>query len=80
MKFIFCILWHFVWMSLPANGIKNILIGLGEPNSPESLRTLNIEDEWFIQKLDHFNPTNNKTWKQVPKLNISTYIYGYIMK
>lgn len=65
MKFIFYILWHFVWMSLPANGIKNILLGLGEPNSPESSRIMNTEDEWFIQKLDHFNPTNNRTWKQV---------------
>ena len=23
------------------------------------------EDLWFIQKLDHFEPANDKTWKQV---------------
>jgi len=52
-------------MSSQANSMKNILIGLGEPNLPASLRTMNTEDEWFIQKLDHFNPTDNRTWKQV---------------
>lgn len=65
MKLIFCVPWLFVWMTSPANGMNDILIGLGEPNSPPSFRTLITEDEWFIQKLDHFNPTNNRTWKQV---------------
>lgn len=23
------------------------------------------DDLWFMQKLDHFEPTNDKTWKQV---------------
>lgn len=27
-----------------------------------------IKDERFIQKLDHFNPTDTRTWKQVPTL------------
>lgn len=65
MKFIFCVLWLFVWLSSPANSIKNLLIGLGEPNSPLLLKSMNFEDEWFVQKLDHFNPTDNRTWKQV---------------
>ncbi|KAL5238760.1 hypothetical protein ACI65C_006170 [Semiaphis heraclei] len=60
-------------MSSQANSMKNILIGLGEPNSPASLRTMNTEDEWYIQKLDHFNPTDNRTWKQRYQVNLENY-------
>ncbi|XP_049810851.1 putative serine protease K12H4.7 [Schistocerca nitens] len=35
---------------------------LGEPNVSYS-GTL-PPDEWFIQQLDHFDPTNRRTWKQ----------------
>jgi hypothetical protein len=28
-------------------------------------RTSLAPEQWFEQKLDHFNPTDNRTWKQV---------------
>lgn len=37
---------------------------LGEPPAPEVNFNL-PPDQWFNQFLDHFNPTNNVTWKQV---------------
>lgn len=37
---------------------------LGEPPAPKQKFQL-PPDEWFTQLLDHFNPTNNVTWKQV---------------
>lgn len=58
--------------------MKNILIGLGEPNEPELLKAMDAEDEWFIQKLDHFNHTDNRTWKQV--INRHTMKYKSITK
>jgi len=56
-----------VWANSPANSLKNILIGIGEPNEPKLLKTADAEDEWFIQKLDHFNHTDKRTWKQVSR-------------
>jgi hypothetical protein len=32
------------------------------------LRAARIEPQWFEQKLDHFNPQNTQTWKQVSSL------------
>jgi hypothetical protein len=34
-----------------------------EPAEPKKLE--GNEDLWFEQQLDHFDPTNSKTWKQV---------------
>ncbi|XP_060847785.1 putative serine protease K12H4.7 [Rhopalosiphum padi] len=67
------ILWLFMWLSSPTNSMKNVLIGLGEPNEPESLKAMNAEDEWFTQKLDHFNHTDNRTWKQRYQVNLDYY-------
>lgn len=65
MKFKVCVFVCFVWCSSPASSIKNLRVGLGEPNAVEN-KTLNeFEDKWFVQKLDHFNPTDTRTWKQV---------------
>lgn len=65
MKFIWCVVWCCVWWSSPAHSIKKILLDLGEPNPPVNSNVIDIKDEWFLQKLDHFNPINNRTWKQV---------------
>lgn len=54
-----------IWWSSSAYGIKKIRIGLGEPNLPIDINGINVEDKWFVQKLDHFNPTDNRTWNQV---------------
>jgi hypothetical protein len=40
-------------------------VGVGEPNTPENKNVNDVKDKWFIQKLDHFNPTDGRTWKQV---------------
>lgn len=41
-------------------GRKENEIELGSPEVPE---------EWFTQKLDHFNPTDGRTWQQVSNNN-----------
>lgn len=33
-----------------------------------------IPEEWFDQSLDHFNPTDTRTWKQVIKM-LSLILY-----
>jgi len=65
MKFILCLFLCGVLWSSPSYSLKKIRVGLGEPNSPLTKSVINIEDKWFLQKLDHFNPTDNRTWKQV---------------
>lgn len=65
MNSIFCVIWCCVWWFSPVYSVKNLLVGLGEPNSPENKNTFDVEDKWFEQKLNHFNPTDGRTWKQV---------------
>lgn len=48
---------------------------LGEPNRASHKLTL-PPDEWYTQKLDHFDPTNNKTWQQRYQVNNSFYKPG----
>lgn len=36
---------------------------LSPPRRPEGTEL--PEDQWFLQKLDHFHPTDGRTWKQV---------------
>ncbi|XP_060847283.1 putative serine protease K12H4.7 [Rhopalosiphum padi] len=64
MKFICCVFLCGVLWSSPSHSFKKIRVGLGEPNSPLTKNVIDVEDKWFIQKLDHFNPTDNRTWKQ----------------
>lgn len=65
MKILVCLFWCCVWWSSPVYGLKKMLVGVGEPNTPENKNVITVEDKWFIQKLDHFNPTDSRTWKQV---------------
>lgn len=58
--FLFCL-----WKSPSVNSLKQIHVGLGEPNLPINTNAINLEDKWYEQKLDHFNPTDTRTWKQV---------------
>lgn len=67
MKFICCVFLCGILWSSPSHSLKKIRVGLGEPNPPLTKNVIDIEDKWFIQKLDHFNPTDNRTWKQVYK-------------
>ena len=42
---------------------------LGHPTDNKKIHELGEnEDLWFTQKLDHFEPMNAKTWKQVRRL------------
>ena len=44
---------------------KHGLLGLPSPrNHSTTESSLNVREEWFEQKLDHFDPTNLMTWKQ----------------
>lgn len=39
---------------------------VGHPTDSKGLLSSDEnEDLWFVQKLDHFEPMNTKTWKQV---------------
>lgn len=67
--FILSVFLCYIWWSSLISCMGNRRIGLGEPNFPESRNNvMEFEDKWFTQKLDHFNPTDNRTWKQVPTL------------
>lgn len=55
----------YVCWSSPAYSINyKKHIGVGEPNSPITRNHIS-EDKWFVQKLDHFNYMDTRTWKQV---------------
>lgn len=77
MKIILCVVLCVVWWSSPIHSIKKRYVGIGEPNMPNNRRVIDVEDKWFLQKLDHFNPTNNRTWEQVDK---SYYVKLKIIK
>lgn len=49
-------------MHLINNVIKH---GIKDPGGIEFLNIRLPEEEWFSQKLDHFDPTNERTWLQV---------------
>lgn len=38
---------------------------LGKPRNNNSVLPEPFPEMWFTQKLDHFNPNNEVTWKQV---------------
>lgn len=59
-------------ISVPALGWRTFWKGrrfdgnVGHPTDfHRTLEAENDEDLWFKQKLDHFEPTNDKTWNQV---------------
>jgi len=79
MKFIFCGLLYAVLWSSSSHGLKKIRVGLGEPNLPLTKNVFNVEDKWFVQKLDHFNPTDNRTWKQVMYIKCIKNVYLIII-
>lgn len=59
MKFIFLIVWC-IWWTFP------VICKINSPLKSRVKRNDEDEnDEWFVQKLDHFNPIDNTTWKQV---------------
>lgn len=70
---IFCLFFViFVAFSEPVFGWRNFWKGrrfegnVGHPTKFRgSLESKGNDDLWFTQKLDHFTPMNDKTWKQV---------------
>ncbi|VVC45708.1 Alpha/Beta hydrolase fold,Peptidase S28 [Cinara cedri] len=75
MKLTLCLFTFLLWKSSTVNSIKQKYVGLGEPNSPTT-DLINFEDKWFQQKLDHFNPTETRTWKQRYQVNKNHYKKG----
>jgi len=66
MNLIFCVFWCCFWWVSSAHKISFIrLISEGKPHSSFASRVLNVENKWFKQKVDHFNPTDTRTWMQV---------------
>lgn len=65
MKFTLCLFLFCSWKISSVNSIKDIRVGLGEPIIPINTNVIDVEDKWFVQNLDHFNPTDTRTWKQV---------------
>jgi hypothetical protein len=56
---------------MPTYGWRNFWKGrkfggnVGHPTDSKGILSSENEDLWFTQKLDHFEPMNTKTWKQV---------------
>ncbi|XP_022176436.1 putative serine protease K12H4.7 [Myzus persicae] len=77
MNLIFCVLWCCVWSgSLAHNGSFMRLVGVGKPNLTTTTRSLIIENKWFKQKVDHFNPSDKRTWNQRYQMNLKYYKHG----
>lgn len=54
---------------------------LGDPSKHQTLNSdLLPPDQWFQQNLDHFDPTNSKTWKQVWSFVWKTLYYNFAKK
>lgn len=53
--------WRTFWKGRKFGG------NLGHPTDSKGILMNDGENEdlWFVQKLDHFEPMNTKTWKQV---------------
>lgn len=62
MKIVFCVLFYCTWWSIPVISIKR-KIGLGEINELDNAYA--PIERWYRQKVDHFNPTDKRTWLQV---------------
>lgn len=67
MNLIFCVVWCCLWWGSLANESRSYkkLAGIGKPNITAVLTRRIFENKWFEQKLDHFNPIDTRTWKQV---------------
>ncbi|XP_060859758.1 putative serine protease K12H4.7 [Metopolophium dirhodum] len=73
MRLIFCLIWCCLWCGGSAHFSSfTRLVGIGEPNARPSLIGTSLKaaglnfvtEDFIVQKLDHFNPTDNRTWKQ----------------
>lgn len=51
--------WKFLHFGRSSGG------NLGKPHSQKLVNSVIIPEQWFTQKLDHFSPKNEITWKQV---------------
>ncbi|XP_060862766.1 putative serine protease K12H4.7 [Metopolophium dirhodum] len=77
MNLIFCVLWCCLWFgALADKGSFMKLVGVGRPNALATSRSIAIENKWFTQNVDHFNPTDTRTWKQRYHMNLEYYKHG----
>ncbi|XP_073975954.1 putative serine protease K12H4.7 isoform X1 [Rhodnius prolixus] len=58
----FLLLVYFLWMNSVEASLKINRLYLSAPQVNEGVQL--PPDQWFEQKLDHFDPTNKKTWLQ----------------
>lgn len=68
--FSFCV----CWSTAKTHKLINHFNGIGEPDSPTTRNAL-PENKWFIQKLDHFNSSDTRTWRQV---EIITSVFFFV--
>lgn len=55
-----------LWTLAASYRMNNKLkVGLGNPKQSENLLDPLPEEQWFNQKLNHFDPTDETTWQQV---------------
>lgn len=47
----------------------------GQDENAKMLRTV-FDEQWFVQKLDHFNGADSREWKQVQSLYM---LLGYLV-
>ncbi|XP_026819269.1 putative serine protease K12H4.7 [Rhopalosiphum maidis] len=85
MSLIFCLLLCCFWYGSSAYYSSfTSLVGIGAPTSgfirarsiKMSLSQYNIDDNWIVQKLDHFNPNDKRMWKQRYYMNREHYKKG----
>lgn len=59
---------------------RNFGGNLGEPYGVNLYDTLNVSEKYFDQYLDHFTPTDGRTWKQVTEFNDLSTMFKQIYK
>lgn len=59
MRFLFIVLFYVLW-NISANCMEQIPL-----KNRDKRKVVIYEDQWLVQKLDHFNPNDKRTWKQV---------------
>lgn len=69
MRFTYFTPWCYVWCVPLVYGMQIIktFSGVLDSSEPKAL-----ENKWIVQKLDHFNIADKRTWKQVINVYYST--------
>lgn len=73
MRLLFIMVFYVLW---------NISADCMEQNlkNRDKRKIMVYEDQWLVQKLDHFNPNDKRTWKQVIIVLLRSIVIPYISK